>query len=76
MFTSEECLRTTCEKATASPVESSTKSSSQFVRQTEVFGGTNLITPVPVLGMHIPPLRKFSGNTETETFEEWHEQLI
>ena len=38
---SEECARTTYEKATTLPVEISTKSPSQLIRQTEVSGGTN-----------------------------------
>ena len=28
-----------------------------------------------ILLAHLPPLSKYSGNSETETFEEWHEQF-
>ena len=33
-------------------------------------GGLNLTSQVPMVGMKVPPIGKFTGNTDVETFNE------
>ena len=37
--------------------------------------GLNLASQVPMLGMQVPPIGKFTGNMDVEIFDEWYEQF-